>query len=251
MIGIGINENVYLGTPSINKDKQLEVVFKQLDADPEAAAALKAKLEDNPFADWDDTGYSVSDGSGLTLRVFPFDSKASQNRPDEVVDLTVMKQRIDKSRAPLFQILSMYYPDVAKNPLRLTTIFEGTNIDFKDKVGTEKKLKSEAVQAKIYSNIANAFVEGMKPFEDDQTLLFRLLLVRQSAKKAYANLRSSYIDDNPFIESMKIPKEASKLKFTAYEKREGLDKSDPVSQDTADKPAKQDIAAEDDPFAAQ
>lgn len=251
MIGIGINDNVYLGTPKLNDKGTLEVAFKQTEADPEAAAALKAKLADNPFADWDDTGYTQSDGGGISLLIFPFDSKPSDYKPDEVIDLTVMKQRIDKIRGPLFQILSQYIPDISKNPLKVSAIFEGTNIDFKDKVGTEKKLKSEAVQAKIYKNIVSAFIAGMEPFQDDDTNLFRVLFVRRSKKSAYPALRTSFIDDNPFIESMKIPKDASKLKFTAYEKREGLDKSDPISQDTADQTPKAEIAAEDDPFQSQ
>lgn len=250
MIGIGINENVYLGVPVLNDKKTLEIVWKEA-GDPAKEAELKAKLEDNPFADWDEGGYSVSNGSSLTLRVFPFDAQPSQNSPDQVIDATVMKNRIDTVREPLFNILSQYIPNIKDNPINGTTIFEGTNIVFSDKVGMDKKLKSDAVLAKIYANIVGAFIEGMKPYQDNPELLFRVKFTRQSAKKAYASMPNKFLDSQPFMESMKIPKAASKVKFSNWEISNGYDKSDPVSQDTADKTPQSAPTAVDDPFAQQ
>lgn len=250
MIGIGINENVYLGIPMINDKGTLEITFKEA-GDPAKAAELKAKLEDNPFADWDEGGYSVSSGGNLTIRVFPFDAQPSQNKPDEKIDLTIMKQRIDTVREPLFNILSQYIPNMKDNPINSTVLFAGTNIDFKDKVGTEKKLKSDAVIKKIYDNIVGAFIEGMKPYQDNPELLFRVKFARQSAKKAFANMPNKFLESNPFMESMKIPKEASKVKFSSWEIANGYDKADPVSQDTADKVDNTNNPPVDDPFAAQ
>lgn len=252
MLGIGINENVYLGIPTINDKGTLGVLFKEA-GDPAKEAELKAKLADNPFADWDEGGYSADNGSSLTLLVFPFDSQPSQSRPDEKITLTIMKQRIDTVREPLFNILSQYIPDIKNNPINMTAVFDGCNFDFKDTAGTEKKLRSEAIQKKIYTNIVTAFVEGMKPYQDNPELLFRVKFTRQSAKKAFPRMPDKFLNTTPFMESMKVPASASKVKFTSYEINNGLNKSEPISQDTADNTSTGNAANPpvDDPFAIQ
>jgi len=56
----------------------------------------------------------------------------------------------------------------------------------------------------------------------------RLLLVRQSKDKHFATLRGTYLDDQPFLEPMAIPKDASKLKFSPWEIENGYDSSAPA-----------------------
>jgi len=79
------------------------------------------------------------------------------------------------------------------------------------------------------------FINAMQPYVNKDELLFRCLLVRTSKDKHFATFRSSYIEDNPFWESMDVPKEASKVKYTAYEEKEGLNDGTPASRsETAD-----------------
>lgn len=256
MIGIGINEDCYLGEPKKNEKHTLEVTFKQLAGDPAAAAELKKKLEDNPFADWDEGGYS-DDGEGvkLTLRVFPFDSNPPQSDPTKVIDATAMKERIDTVRAPLYHILDYFYPGkdkngVALNPLNTKAVFNKTGIEGAN-FGT--KIMDETVQEKVYANIVDTFITAVTPFVDATDNLFRLKLARQSKAKAFATLPSRFLKDSPFIESMKIPVASSKLKFSAWEKTNGFDKADPISDTTADKAGQKKGGAKEelteDPFA--
>lgn len=254
MVGIGINDNVFISKAEKNDKGTLEITFSQISADPTAAAALKAKLAENVFADWEEGGYSVDDGQGgLRMMIFPFDSKPPVNDTDGKWQPTkeVMKERMDTIRGPLYMILNYFIPDKTKMPLTVVNIFKGTGID-----GTNfaTKILSETVQEKVYANIVDLFIQGVTPFVGDETNPFRLKLNRQSAKKAYATLPSRYIsDENPFIESMKIPLAASKLKFSKWEIANGYNSDAPVSQSTADKTSAADKAkdTQPDPFAGQ
>lgn len=252
MVGIGINENVFISKAEKNDKGTLEITFSQPDGDPEAAAALKAKLVENPFADWEEGGYTQTDGGGARLLLFPFDSKPPVSDTEGKWKPTAenMKERMDTVRAPLYMILSYFIPDKTKMPLTVANIFKGTGID-----GTNflAKIQSETVQEKVYGNIVDLFLSGIAPFIGDTTNLFRLKLQRQSAKKAFPTIPSRFIsEDNPFIESMKIPADKSKVKFSKWEIANGYNSDAPISQDTADKGASQkEMKEEDDPFKNQ
>lgn len=254
MVGIGINENVFISKAEKNDKGTLEITFSQIEGNPEEAAALKAKLAENPFADWEEGGYSATDTGGARLLIFPFDSKPPQggsNAESWKPTKENMKERMDSVRAPLYMILSYFIPDKTKMPLTVANIFKGSGIDGNNFI---PKIESETVQGKVYGNIVELFLSGIAPFIGDQANPFRLKLNRQSAKKAFPTLPTRYIsDDNPFIESMKIPADKSKLKFSAWEIANGFNDATPVKQDTADKVPSGDKAKElqNDPFAGQ
>lgn len=98
----------------------------------------------------------------------------------------------------------------------------------------ESMIISEEVLHGIFKNAATQFIEQITPFLDDDELGVRLLLVRQNKKKHYPSIRSRFVKSYPFIEPLLIPDEASKLKFTDYEIKEGLNDGTPLSLDTAD-----------------
>lgn len=244
-ISIGINENVYLAKAEKTEEGVLVLGF----ANPpsEEGTAMKEKLEANPFADWEEGELTYNEGSnGRDIRLFPFDNKPSMNKPDDIIDATIMKERIAALRDPLTHIL-MGYMTKDKNPLKPSVIFKGTGID-KDINDYAKKIMSETVQAKVYENIVNAFIEAMQPFLGDHTKLFRVKLPRQSKAKAFATIPTRFIsDDSPFWESMDIPAKASKVRFSTWEIANGFDKADVIQQAAADKVVEEE--PEEDPFA--
>lgn len=246
MIRIGINENVYLADAKKNDKGTLELTFKQ--ADGSENNDMKAKLEENPFADWEE-GTTYNEGlGGLTIRVFPFDAKAPISSPEKTPDATEMRHRIGQLRDPLFHIASRYMTN-DKIPLKPKDIFRGTGID-KDVNSFGTKIMSEVIQTKVYDNIVDSFIEAITPFLNNPGQLFRLKLPRQSRNKAFAVLPTRFIsEDTPFYEPMEIPAKSSKVKFSKWEIDNGFDKAEPVSQETADKP--KEAEPEMDPFANQ
>ncbi len=255
MIQIGINENVYFGSAQMKKtestgQESLELTFKQV-MEGDDTAELKAKMEENAFADWED-GSSLSyseGGNAINIRIFPFDAKPRKDKDqnDIPVDATEMKNRIGAFRDPLVHILSQYMTS-DKIMMKPAVIFAGTGID-KDINTFGSKILSETVQERIYKNIAAEFTRAIAPFIDNPALLFRLKLNRQSVKKAYATIPTKFLKENPFMESMDIPAKASKLKFSSYEISKGLNSADPISIETADKVPVEE--PENDPFANQ
>lgn len=255
MIGIGINENVYLAgaqmkTVESTGQSSLELVFKQVNEGDEDAVALKAQMKANPFADWED-GCSLScseGGNSMSIRIFPFDSKPRKDKDqnDIPVDATEMRNRIGAFRDPLVHIMSQYMTSDKIN-MKPSVVFAGTGID-KDITTYGAKIMGEAVQAKVYDNIAQEFLKLIAPFLDNPAQLFRVKFPRQSKKKAFATIPNKFLKENPFMEAIEIPVKATKLKFSAYEISNGLNSSAPISQDTADKVKEE---PENDPFANQ
>jgi hypothetical protein len=72
------------------------------------------------------------------------------------------------------------------------------------------------------------------PFMDKNEYAVRFKLTRQSKDKHFPRVPGMYIKDNPFIESMDVPTEKSKVQWTKYELKEGLNDGTPLSRDTAD-----------------
>jgi hypothetical protein len=256
MIGIGINENVYLAGSQLKVveatgQSSLELTFKQVTEGDEGIAELKAAMEANPFADWEDGGsLSYSEGgNSLSIRIFPFDGKPRKDKDqnDVPVDATEMRNRIGAFRDPLVHILSQYMTSDKIN-MKPSVVFAGTGID-KDINTYGAKIMGEAVQAKVFNNIAQEFLRLIAPFLDNPAQLFRVKFPRQSKKKAFATIPNRFLKENPFMEAMEIPVKASKLKFSAYEISNGLNSAAPISQDTADKVPVEE--PENDPFANQ
>jgi hypothetical protein len=95
-------------------------------------------------------------------------------------------------------------------------------------------LLSQANLDIIYKNMSEQFMAMMQPYLDKAEFPMRFKLARQSKDKHYARVPDRYIKDSPFIEPMEIPKEQSRIKWTAYEIKEGLNDGTPVSRNTAD-----------------
>lgn len=224
MITVGINENVLIDKVEITDAVKgtLAFTFAEAGAEPK---------EEDPMAALDGNDYADTGGSNLTLRMFcplvPFD-KSSDGTPISPADQqkSAVHSLGDKKNI-LMQFLLLF---MTKDKITFD-LYKGAGIT---KENFASKITQEAVLQKVFLNMATDFVGMITPHINDQANPFRLLLVRQSVTKHFADFRGKFVADNPFVELMAIPKEASKVKFTKYELQKGLDKDTILDKSTAD-----------------
>lgn len=236
MIKIGINENVVLSKAVKNEQGTLETTWREITA-PASGNPLDA------FNGGESEGTSTGD---RTIKLFPFDNKPSGDKP---VDATEITRRINVIRDLLVHILKGYMTQAKIDEvLNSTTIFAGTGINSDTtKENFAARVLMDDVLVRVYDNLVNGFITLITPHLDDEKQPMRLLLVRQSAAKAYADYRKNFIKDNPFLEPMSVPKEQSALKFTKWEIEKGKNSSADISA-----PADEVATAEaPNPFAVQ
>jgi len=81
---------------------------------------------------------------------------------------------------------------------------------------------------KVYVNFSNKFIAFLKAHHGmDGTLMFRHKFPRQSADKVYAGLGNSEFEI--FVESMAVPKEASKIMWSEWEVKNNRNHGNPVA----------------------
>lgn len=225
MIKVGINENVFIQGLVLDEKGSLEIKFGEADA-PQVKSGFAAIQDDE-----------VVENTSMSVRIFPPQS------PKEPNELTLEKKAdraqgdINKTKGILLHLMAGYMTsDVMPSLGKIA--FAGIDIT-EDNYSTE--IIRKEIMELVHKNMCKAFVEAMQPYLNKPELKFRLLLVRQSADKHFATFRGRFIKDNPFYESMDIPSTGSKVKFTAYEIKEGLNNGDPIAKPaagtTADKAA--------------
>lgn len=210
MIGIGINENVILKKVEIvDKDGKMSVDFSL------TTAGAAAADDTDPFGEAvDENGMLVTgNGNGLTVKVWPI------NVPDETDKNGATKSiatRIEeannatKEMQNMFTLFARCY--LTSDKIKFER-FRGIPIT-KD---TTAMLLDESVLVAVTRNLASQFIEMCSQFFGDETQKIRILLRRQSAKKHYPAFRDKLLQAFPFVESMAVPKEASKIAFTKFE----------------------------------
>lgn len=223
MIRVGIHEDLVLSKAQRNDKGTLGLAFrpKSLDGPKKKKSFFEASkgLE------------AQADESDSMLLLFPFKVPTFKGKDgndltdDEKVE--IITREIGTFQAQLSQILGAYrsVKDVDLDP------WVGTGVTEEN---FEKEILDNDTLKKAYDNYVDGFIEYVTPFLDDDSRPVRLKLVRQSKAKHYATIPSRYIQDNPFIEPMEVPKASSKLAYTKYEKENGFDSGDPVSQEAAD-----------------
>ena len=217
-LGVKINENVYITGIELDSNNYLNITFKE-----------KNDLS-NPFEKLIDD--DVHEGSDkLDIKLFaPQPPKNDDGKLTEEKMIDRVSRDINKNKGILQHIMKGY---MTKEEYAIgKAMFDGIDIDANT---YSKKIIDKDVLLKVHQNMAQFFINAMQPYLNKEDLLFRLLLVRTSKDKHFATFRSSYIEDNPFWESMDVPKDASKVKFTPYEEKEGLNDGTPaVRSSTAD-----------------
>lgn len=211
-IEVGINDDVYLKSATINDKDSLELTFGL--AGVKVLSGFEALQADE-----------IQESTGETsLRLFPVTVPTKD-------DLTEEKKRgriiddITKVRGQLEHILQGYM--VAADAKLNKIVYQGTGMDANN---FDQQIMQPGVLLAITRNLFREFITLVKPHLNDSTKKFRLKLIRQSKDKHFATLPGKFITEQPFWESMDIPVEATKVKFTAYEIKEGLNDGTPASK---------------------
>lgn len=217
-IKVSIAENITIQSVSVNEQwGALDVTVVQV-ADGPVLDAFESLT----------SGVSQEETKS-SIRLFPVNHKrfGKEATADELVKLTIAEEK-----AFLEALLSAYHPTAKMN---YSKMFEGSGITSAEDIKT--KITDEAVMKTISTNLYKAFVEAMKGH--DSSIKNRVKFYRQSdAKnlvtfpKAIGFKKGSFESfKTPFIESMVIPVEQSKLKYSDYEISKGKNNSEAVTAD--------------------
>lgn len=222
-IKVGINENIRITKLELNDKGNLVITFKEAGATSESGEVMSV------FEELMEEGMSAETSDYDTgIHIFPLKPKKSTG---EELTLKQIGDDIKRLRNLFLHILGAYQ---AVQHVKFGKVYEGTGI--KDAATYEKGVRQEAILKKMSTNLFEEFIELMQPHVGDASKPVRILFVRRSKDSNYVALRTKFLSDNPMIEPMDIPAEQSKLAFTEYEKKQGLDNPNPISKDQADKP---------------
>lgn len=221
---IGINENQVL--------KNCEIVTGEsgkISIDFTFATAGQEEESADSFAEdvYDENGMLVTGGAkGGTIKVWPLTAPDEKDASGAVKTTAVrVSEAIESTKElqNLFMSFAKFYKPI--NEIKFDR-FAGLNITPQ----TTANLLNDEVMLAVTKNLANQFIDIVKPF--DPSIKLRVLCVRQSATKAFPSFRRKFLGTYPITESMVIPLESSKLAFTKYEISKGLDSSAPSSTET-------------------
>jgi len=206
MIKVGINENLVIKEVKKNDKGSVEITFQE------------GTIVD-PMAALNSSGSTNLNQAEHKVIIFPVNHNDAEGNMDSYKNLMA---KIAEIKDPLDHILQQY---LTKTAIKWD-IFVGTGLTAET---IQEEIRREATLTKIYTNIVDQFLTMAAQAEGLSTSKMRVLFIRQSKAKHYPRLRSRYLDRQPFIESMSITKEQSKLVFSDYELKNGLDKGDVVS----------------------
>lgn len=209
MIKVGIQEGVKIAGVSLTENNDVELSLTQ-GAEVDALAALTG-----------DGNLSGPDASNV--RVFSLKDEAYGTK----IEGKKLVEAINAYKAFYNEILVQYFPSTE---ISWSGMFEGTDV----KVGSDIERLSSSDVTRVGKNIVTYFANKMQ--EADLTKENRIKFLRQSEGKNFISLKPEMFTKFgkeqasgfrrtwtvPFIESMDIPKDASKLKYDNFDK--GLDK---------------------------
>lgn len=222
MLKVGIHENIVLKNCSINttEDGKLSVDF--------SLSPLGAAEQPEEAETYDENGMLLTGNvsADTTVKVWAINCPKEESsdgkkltmheRISMAKDATAEQQNIFNSFARLF---------LTQDKIKFDR-FADTGITL-DK-STWTGLLDQTKLTQISRNLATQFIAMCSEYFGK--VPFRILLKRQSKTKHFVTFRDKYVASYPFVESMLIPKEASKLAFTKYEINNGLDNPDPVTE---------------------
>jgi hypothetical protein len=217
LIKVGIHENLMLSDKTVINDKgTLELSIKSVE-DPNA---LLNAFESN----------STFTAMESSFRFYPPSMKDFNQVTKSSAEVAA---EILKLRHQLLTYARLYAPkeevDAALGGLAM---FKGLGIaDDKIKAALAMFDKEDFVHT-VVTNLCTLFVSFLKSKNAfSGKVLFRHKFLRQSKTKNYAVIPTS--DFDVWIESMDVPKDASKVEFSAWEIKEGKHLDNPVSSDAS------------------
>lgn len=217
MLQVGIHDDVVVSKAEINDKGTLEIEFKQPGAD-DALDALS--------------------GNG-------------EIKPDQTINIRVYKQEVEYfgEKREGHKMLSLITNFKAVLTELLRVYIDNPVIDASKGLKVTKDNASELFtdQANVdiaYNNIVTQFVAMIKPFVGKTDQAFRVKLPRRSKKYAYPALPNF----TPWVEPMTIPKESSKLKWSAWEITNGKNDPTPASDAPSDESVNEQLSELDNVF---
>lgn len=213
-LGVGIHENVFVEAVSIDAKDTIHITFNEVAKAGKEKKSLFAMAASSEVENID---------AGTNIMLFP----PTPPKEDSTDTLEKKLKRtvgdINKVKGQCLHILEQFYTKTdLKDKMQPFAGLNMSDANFETEV-----LKKEVLLA-VQRNIARTFIEMMAPFVGKPEHAMRLLLIRQSEAKHFATLRGTYLDDQPFLEPMVIPKADSKLKFSPWEIQNGYDSGIPV-----------------------
>jgi hypothetical protein len=221
---VGIHENIILDKASLDDKGRLVLNLRLKDEQKQQEAPMSAFARMNAA----EVIEEESD-AGLILWTFklPDDKDKTGNVRTVEQKGELVSNDISRLKNQLQQILEQY---MSKDKITWS-IFDGCAIAEETYY---QDLNSQPNLDMIYKNIVEQFIAHIQPFLGKDEYPVRWKLARQSKDKHYARIPDRYIKDNPFIETMEVPAKDSRVKWTPYEIKEGLNDGTPVTREAAD-----------------
>jgi len=227
-IKVGIYENLHFSkaTTIINDKGSLELGFMSKMDDDAMLAAFR--------------GNDTLEQSEGKFIVFPpnlvhFKDKVPKTAPELAADFTALRTYF-LTYAKLFVT-----KEKAEAALGGAKMFDGLAIADSDLGKAIAQLTNETWMLKVYQNFSKKFIAFLATNGAfDGTTMFRHKFPRQSADKHYAGLPNSEYEI--WVESMDVPKEASKVCWSEWEVKNNRTHGNPVAS-TKGKSAEKDTAS--------
>ena len=233
LINVGIHENLTLSNKTkINEHGTLELAIKTVEAED---AVLQAFQNNTTFNSMESS-----------FRFYPpsltdFD-KVKKSAGDIGKELLQIRYRLTQY-ALLYTTKEAIEAEIGG-----VKMFEGLGIDPDNMAKAVTMLNKEDFLKKVMGNLVTKFYNFMVTLDAFAgTVTFRQKFLRQSKDKNFAVIPTSTFD--VWLESMTIPKAASKVCYSEWETKNGKDNPDPVSSDKS-KSTKKDASTAVDLFAA-
>jgi hypothetical protein len=217
LIKVGIHENLTFSDKSqINDKGTLELCIKSVD-DPNALLNAFTSSE----------AFTLMESS---FRFYPPNMKDFDQNMKTAAEIA---QDVLKLRAQFLTYAKMVATkEEAEKALGGLAMFKGLGIPDDKVKGAIAMFNQEEFMKKVVTNLSTLFLEFLKAKKAfTGQILFRHKFLRQSKAKNYAVIPTS--DFDTWVESMDIPKDASKIGFSEWEVKNGKDNPDPVSSDSS------------------
>lgn len=217
LIKVGIHENLTLSSKTkINEHGTLELVI----ASAQSSNALMDAFTSN----------STLTSMESSIRFYPpnmkdFEQKA-KSASEVGKDLLLMRHQ--------FMQYGLIFATKEKVEAAIggTAMFEGLGIPPEEMAKALAMLTREDFVQKVTTNLSTKFLKLLTESNAfSGTTLFRQKFLRQSKDKNYAVIPTS--DFDTWIESMDIPKNASKIAYSKWEVENGKNDPDPVAGDAS------------------
>lgn len=218
LIKVGIHENLTLSSKSqINDKGTLELAIKSV----ESPDALMDAFEGN------DTYTSMES----SFRFYPPNMEDFDGNKKTAAEVA---SDVLKMRHQLIQYAKLFATkEEVDEVIGGLAMFGGLGIPNEEIKKALAMFNNEDFTKKVVTNLCTIFLNFLKSKNAfDGTVKFRHKFLRQSKAKNYAVIPTS--DFDVWVESMDIPKEASKIAFSEYEIKNGKDNGDPVSSSGSD-----------------